>query len=161
MTDLYPIYRPNYGKNDCDFIHLEGEFEFRADLPGTEVYEMLRERAEMIGGLVTKDAEGEVRVYPWNGPGSFRLHFPAGDEPVDQIDVLDRDGNTVEKFSIEQMIERGKAAQVGVDFLEKHMKPAEESESEPNWVDGEPEKRYRIDFASGDLVPIDEEDDDE
>lgn len=61
MTHLQPIYMPDRGKNDCDMINLEGEFDFRADLPGGEVYESLRDRAGIIGGIVTKE-NGSVRV---------------------------------------------------------------------------------------------------
>jgi len=149
MTHLQPIYLPDRGKDDCDMINLEGEFDFRADRPGEEVYDSLKERAEMIGGIVTTEGKNEVRVYPWNGPGSFVLHFPAKDESVEQIDVLDRDGEVVEEYPIEQMIERGKAAKVATDYLNEHMEEADEDTPEEN-------ETYRIDFSEGELVPADD-----
>jgi len=149
MTHLQPIYRPDYGKDDCDFIHLEGEFEFRADLTHDEVYETMFERAEMIGGLCRKAGDNVLQIHPWNGPGSFLLRFPANDEPLEQIDVVDSDGEIVDEYPIEQMIERGKAAEVGLEILNEHMEEADESTD-----DGD---RFRIDFGEGELVPVEED----
>jgi hypothetical protein len=154
-----PLYRLNYGKNDCDFIHLEGEFEFRADLPGARIHELLRDRAEIIGGLVTglrRASDGGRRhfdVYPWNGPGFFRCSYPEPGEPIDIIIVFDGDGTVDEKYIVEQMKTDAERVQPAIDYLEKNMKPADESS------DPEHGKRYRLDFSKGELVPVDEEDD--
>lgn len=151
MTHLQPLLRLD-GAAEGDMINLEGEFDFAAYRTGVEVYESLRERAEIIGGLVTKEGDGVIGVYPWNGPGSFRLHFPADDETVERIDVVDQDGDLEEIWTIEELRERAENAEPVLEAMEKHMSKVEEDE--------EPEhgETYRIDFGEGELVPTDEDD---
>lgn len=148
MTHLQPILSPDRAA-EGDMIHLEGEFDFPAYRTGSEVYDSLRERAEIIGGIVTKEAPGVIGVYPWNGPGSFRLFFPAADETVEKISVVDTNGDTEDEWTIEELRQRAENAQPVLDHLEENMTQADEETDDSD--------RYRIDFGEGELVPVDDE----
>lgn len=158
MTHLKPRYVPDYYDDGTGNIHLEGEFEFPADWDGITVHSELRDRAELIGGVVTMEGGSRTRVYPWNGPGSFRLQFGGAKEPLESITVLDDDGEPVEEYPIEELKEMGREAEKVTAALNETMTPTNESDD-----NDEPEhgKTYRIDFGSGELVPVDDEGDDE
>lgn len=110
MTHLKPRYCTHWSDNQ-DYIHLEGELDFPADLAAGRVLESLCDRAEAIGAIVTHDDGDEFfRAYPWNGPGHFRCHFDSLDDPVTRITVHDTDGEQVSSHDIDDLEEEGRKA---------------------------------------------------
>jgi len=149
-THLEPAYRPEWGNSNPDWedgqIHLEGEFDFPADQPAREIAKMLRERAEQIGGVVTHDrTNGNIDVYPWNGPGYFRLRYDVDDEGarISEITVFDGVGKPASHDTVEELKERGEVS----SRIVEHIESAD---------DVEEGGLFRI---TGDgLVPVDEDD---
>lgn len=90
---------------DKPMVVLEGEYDFFTTQSGEEVGESLSERAHKIGGIVDHDTEeNTIRVRAWNVNGYFLLHYEPG-EPIHEIETYDRDGNFVDSFTIEELIE--------------------------------------------------------
>lgn len=146
-THLQPRVLPAREGRDRAQVELEGELVFGADAALDEAFDHLRSISEVIGAVVTREGDGTVRAYPWNGPGSFRLHAPAGDEPVDRIDVLARSGEVIERHPMPELRERGERTATLKAALEKHMSPAEGAEPDP--------ETFRINFADGTLDRVD------
>lgn len=108
MTHLSPRYAPDWGRGQ---LHLEGEFDFPHDLPARDVYEDFTDRAEVIGGFVThSSSEQYLGVYPWNGPGHFRLYYDDWTRPITEIAVHDGDDDEHSRDPVSGIIKRGEAA---------------------------------------------------
>jgi hypothetical protein len=109
-SHLQPRYCPEWGNSNPDFddgqIHLEGEFDFPADQPAQDVAESFADRAETIGGIVSHSSSaGHIDVYPWNGPGFFRLTYDPDDPEarIDSIVVFDRNNDPARHETVSKL----------------------------------------------------------
>jgi hypothetical protein len=110
-THLQAAYRPDWENSNPDYddgqIHLEGEFDFPADQPARDVAESFKDRAEVIGGLVRHNkTSGHIDVFPWNGPGFFRLSYDPDnpDARVEAIIVFDGNDDPARHDTVDELI---------------------------------------------------------
>lgn len=97
VNDFRPSYDPDWGDGQ---IHLDGEKDFPADMAGDEVAEMLAERVEVVGGMVTEGQEGGGHYFTVSsqfGALLYRCHYPEPGEPVERIEFTENDGYTGEE----------------------------------------------------------------
>lgn len=127
-SHLMPSYRPDWGNSNPNWdngqIMLEGELDFPADQPAQEVCDSLRARASKIAAIVSHDLEaGEIRAYPWNGPGYFRLNYDPSipNARVTSITVFDREGRPASHKTIDELESEGRY----VDRLKTALNPNE------------------------------------
>ncbi|WP_440767557.1 hypothetical protein [Natronorubrum sp. DTA7] len=153
-THLEPAYRPEWENSNPDWedgqILLEGELDFPADQPAREVAASLRDRAETIGAVVDHDpTEGEIRAYPWNGPGHFRLNYNADDPAarVASITVFDGRGRPASHDTLAELKDQGEVS----EKLKAALFPADSGDRD----DGEEPEVHRITMDG--LVPISDE----